>query len=189
MLAITTVALVAMLDVFLGWGIVKSGKNTKSIFGANTTSNYNIFFGTLRACGEEFGWRCYLMPILMAKYSTMQTLFISGVIWALFHIPIMILLTSRNNTKSPTCTWILQGLSVFLDAYVLGWLSIKTNYSLWAAGSYHAAWNFINPIVLGSVYTNTDGIVKGEIWKINGEGLAGCIVTLLMIYLIHVDLS
>ncbi|EDV25295.1 hypothetical protein TrispH2_001700 [Trichoplax sp. H2] len=187
-IAAASIGLVAMLDVFLGWGIIKQSKNSNTIFGPNTISNYGIF-SLLRAFGEEFGWRCYLMPILLAKYNVMETLFISGIIWALFHIPIMILLTARYEVERPLYTWVLQGLSVFLDAYVFGWLSIQTNYSLWAAGSFHAAWNFINPIVLGSVYTNTDGIIKGELWKINGEGLAGCIVSLMMIYLIQLNIS
>ncbi len=42
----------------------------------------------------------------------------------------------------------------------------------------HFIWNRINPLLLGSIYTNTSGWMIGEQWKINGEGLMGCIVYL-----------
>ena len=49
-------------------------------------------------------------------------------------------------------------------------------FSMWAPTMMHFTWNRINPVILGSIYTQTPGKVKGEQWLINGEGLAGCIV-------------
>ncbi len=41
--------------------------------------------------GEEWGWRGYLLPKMMAKYSLPTTLVVSGVIWGLWHAPIIYL--------------------------------------------------------------------------------------------------
>ena len=42
----------------------------------------------------------------------------------------------------------------------------------------HYTWNRLNPVVLGSVYTNRPGKVIGPQWLVNGEGVAGCLATL-----------
>ena len=40
--------------------------------------------------GEEWGWRGYLVPKLSEKFSTIQMLLISGIIWGLWHAPLTI---------------------------------------------------------------------------------------------------
>jgi len=49
-------------------------------------------------------------------------------------------------------------------------------HSLWAASVMHWFWNVYNPLTLGSIYTGAPGRLQGEQWKINGEGLTGCLV-------------
>ena len=39
----------------------------------------------------------------------------------------------------------------------IGWIAIRSNYSLWPAATMHFAWNRINPYLLGSIYTNAPG--------------------------------
>ncbi|HHW29004.1 MAG TPA: hypothetical protein GXX21_05555 [Syntrophomonadaceae bacterium] len=43
----------------------------------------------------------------------------------------------------------------------------------------HSLWNTFNPVLLGSIYFNTPGIVKGDLLLINGEGVIGLIIGLL----------
>lgn len=54
-----------------------------------------IFMGPLlniaTTFGEEWGWRGYLMPKLARRMSITPTLLISGVIWGLWHAPIIAL--------------------------------------------------------------------------------------------------
>lgn len=54
-----------------------------------------IFMGPLlniaTTFGEEWGWRGYLMPKLARRMSITSTLLISGVIWGLWHAPIIAL--------------------------------------------------------------------------------------------------
>ena len=44
------------------------------------------------ACfGEEWGWRGYLLPKLLSRHSVAFALVVSGVIWGLWHAPIIVL--------------------------------------------------------------------------------------------------
>ncbi|KAK3086883.1 hypothetical protein FSP39_024858 [Pinctada imbricata] len=145
--------------------------------------------GYLRATGEEIGWRCYLLPCLLWHFSPPVALLISGVAWGLFHVPVMILLTSLLKPQRPITTIVVQSLSCIEAAFPFGWLAIKCGFSAWPCAVMHALWNRLNPDVLGSIYMQTPGKYKGEQWKINGEGLAGCLVYLPVCALVIYDLS
>lgn len=41
--------------------------------------------------GEEWGWRGYLLPHLLERFPMVPTLFISGLIWGLWHAPLTVL--------------------------------------------------------------------------------------------------
>ncbi|XP_076109189.1 uncharacterized protein LOC143078098 [Mytilus galloprovincialis] len=151
--------------------------------------NSDIIKCFLRAAGEEIGWRCYLLPCLLSMYSPTLALLISGIIWGLFHVPVMILLTYKLKVPRPYLTIFVQSLSCVMMAYLIGWVAVKSKFSLWACSILHCVWNRVNPMILGSIYTQTPGVYNGEQWKINGEGLAGCIVFLPVALLCVYDLS
>lgn len=46
----------------------------------------------ITATGEEWGWRGYLLPKLMEKLTIIPTLLVSGVIWGLWHAPLIAIL-------------------------------------------------------------------------------------------------
>ena len=41
--------------------------------------------------GEEWGWRGYLLPHLLERFSVLPALFISGIIWGIWHAPLTVL--------------------------------------------------------------------------------------------------
>ena len=41
--------------------------------------------------GEEWGWRGYLLPHLLERFSIIPTLLISGIIWGIWHAPITLI--------------------------------------------------------------------------------------------------
>lgn len=47
----------------------------------------DVIFGA----GEEWGWRGYLLPKLLQLHGIIPSVIISGVIWALWHLPLMII--------------------------------------------------------------------------------------------------
>ena len=54
--------------------------------------------------GEEIGWRGYLLPKLMESYSPRVSIIISGVIWGLWHAPI-IAMGHNYGTGYSTAPW------------------------------------------------------------------------------------
>jgi membrane protease YdiL (CAAX protease family) len=163
------------MNHFIGWGQFRRQETTLL---AIHEHNRNLFYGWMRALGEEIGWRSYLLPSLLSHFHPFIALNISGIVWGLYHVPVMILLCNQPQCKVqyPIRTIIVQCLSCWISAFVYGWIGIQCQYSAIPPTMAHFVWNRINPMLLGSIYTNTPGWMNGEQWKINGEGLMGCIV-------------
>jgi uncharacterized protein len=100
-------------------------------------------FGFVRACantlGEEIGWRGFLTPHLTAKLGFRRASLLTGLIWAIWHYPI--LLFADYNVGTPgwyalTCfTVMIVAISV-----VFAWFRLQTG-SLWTATVLHASHN------------------------------------------------
>jgi uncharacterized protein len=100
-------------------------------------------FGMVRsvsaALGEEIGWRGFLVPELYKTTSFTATSLISGIVWSLWHYPILIY--ADYNAGTPT--W--YGLSCFTVmvisiSFVFAWMRLKSG-SLWTAAILHASHN------------------------------------------------
>lgn len=48
------------------------------------------FLNALPCFGEEWGWRGFLVPRLLKRFKVVPTLLISGVIWGLWHAPLIV---------------------------------------------------------------------------------------------------
>nr|WP_320026327.1 type II CAAX endopeptidase family protein [uncultured Acetobacterium sp.] len=73
-----------------------------------TQLTFGIFLGPLlniiTTSGEEIGWRGYLLPKLMEIYSPRVSIVISGIIWGLWHAPI-IAMGHNYGIGYPTAPW------------------------------------------------------------------------------------
>lgn len=49
------------------------------------------FVNLINCFGEEWGWRGYLLPRMLKRFSVVPTLLLSGVIWGLWHAPLTIM--------------------------------------------------------------------------------------------------
>lgn len=89
------------------------------------------------AFGEELGWRGFLVPALR-RWGTWAALLGSGVIWGLWHAPIILL---GYNFGRPDVTGVLlmTGGCVVLGA-LFGWLRLRSA-SIWPAVFAHGAVN------------------------------------------------
>jgi membrane protease YdiL (CAAX protease family) len=98
-----------------------------------------------RSLGEEIGWRGFLVPELSKVVSFSGVGIISGLMWAIYHYPI--LLFADYNAGGPawyglTCFTIM----VVADSFILTWLTLSSR-SLWPAAILHGSHNlFIQSI-------------------------------------------
>ncbi|MEE2036901.1 CPBP family intramembrane metalloprotease [Nocardiopsis sp. CT-R113] len=96
------------------------------------------FINLVPALGEELGWRGWLLPKLM-PLGTLPALLISGVIWGLWHAPLILL--GYNYPDAPG--WLgltaMVGMCILVGT-VFGWLRLRSG-SVWPAALAHAAFN------------------------------------------------
>ncbi len=91
----------------------------------------NIVFTT----GEELGWRGYLLPGLMERFSPRTATLLTGVIWGLWHAP-MIAMGHNYGLNYPGAPW-LGILAMVVFCVVMGslfsWLTLRSGSMLPAA--------------------------------------------------------
>jgi len=95
-------------------------------------------FASLGAAGEEIGWRGYMLTRLIAA-GVPQPLFVSGLIWAAYHFPLI--LTGVYGPSSLASAGVFT-VTVIGVALVSGVLRLRSG-SVWPAVVLHAAWNSI----------------------------------------------
>jgi membrane protease YdiL (CAAX protease family) len=109
------------------------------------TGGVSIFRSMANAIGEEIGWRGFLVPRLYVRYGFTVTSVVTGLIWGLWHYPILLFADYNSGTPS----W--YALSCFTVMTVSGsfmytWFRIRSG-SLWTAVLLHASHNlFIQSI-------------------------------------------
>eukprot|EP01084_Bolivina_argentea_P170569 295565_1 len=180
------VVLSVAIGVICGWTTMNKSKNIEKK--AVHEHNKNPLSGFIRAGGEELGFRCLLLPKLLKIYGAKHFFFVSsicGILWALSHLMLMIILTEKFKTPNRWKIIIFQFISIYVHTFFINWLGWLSSYSWFVVTTAHFTFNQINPMFLGSVYTNKYGKFKGELWKINGEGLAGCFVGIIYILVIY----
>ena len=100
----------------------------------------NLIPNMIMTLGEEIGWRGYLVPQLISRFSFGKTAIISGLIWGSWHLPAIL---SGNYGPDSIPIWfklICFGIMVLATATILAWIRLKSN-SLWPAVAFHAVHN------------------------------------------------
>ena len=112
---------------------------------------------SIAALGEEIGWRGFLVPELAKKLTFKSTAIVSGLIWAVWHYPIIIWADYSKDIPAwfalPIVTVMFVGMST-----VMAWIRLKSG-SLWGAVIFHASHNLFIQAVFGQLtikneYTN-----------------------------------
>lgn len=91
------------------------------------------------ALGEEIGWRGFLVPILFKELGYTKTSFIVGIIWAVWHYPILLYTDYNSNTPAwygLTCFTV----GVIATSFISTWFRIKSG-NIWTATLIHATHN------------------------------------------------
>lgn len=91
------------------------------------------------ALGEEIGWRGFLVPELYKTMGYTKTSLLTGIIWSIWHYPILIFADYNSGTPAwygLTCFTVM----VISISFVFTWYRIQSN-SLWTAVLLHASHN------------------------------------------------
>ncbi len=101
------------------------------------------------AMGEEYGWRAFLFDKLYTYIGLITAIIVSGVIWGLWHIPIVVLLKFKTEFHEPVISSIQYILFCLILAIPESILLMKTNSILPVAvfhGSINAIWRITEPL-------------------------------------------
>jgi membrane protease YdiL (CAAX protease family) len=124
--------------------------------------------------GEEIGWRGFLVPELAKRHGFVATALISGIIWALWHYPILLL--GSYHSRTPVWYYLpLFTVTVTTINFLWTWMRLKSG-SIWPCVFLHAAHNtfiqrFFDPLTVFNTKT----------WYVATEfGAALTVVSILM---------
>lgn len=87
--------------------------------------------------GEEFGWRGYALPRLLAGHSALVATLILGSLWCLWHLPAFFI----AGTGQSTIPFLLFALGGLAFSFTFTWFYIRTGGSILIALLLHAAIN------------------------------------------------
>jgi uncharacterized protein len=126
------------------------------------TATIGVITGSATVLGEEIGWRGFLVPELAKRHGFTATAAISGLIWAIWHYPLLLL----GDYHPATPVWFylpLFTVTVPLVGFAWTWMRLKSG-SLWPCVVLHAAHNtfiqrFFDPM---TVYDQRTPYVAGE---------------------------
>jgi hypothetical protein len=90
---------------------------------------------------EEFGWRGYVLPRFQAKWNALVSSLVLGVIWGVWHLPLIKAGMSFTNSVAELILW------QTLVAIFFTWVFNDTNGSILAVVLFHAMANCSSDIV------------------------------------------
>lgn len=118
------------------------------------------------ALGEEIGWRGFLVPELFKSVGFTGAAFISGIVWACWHYPILI----WGDYNAGTPAW--YGLACFTVlvvaiSFVFAWMRLRSG-SLWVGALLHASHN----LYVQDIFTPLTRNIGKTAWFIDEFGAA-----------------
>jgi uncharacterized protein len=129
---------------------------------------YELLF----ALGEELGWRGYMLTRLV-KAEVPRPVLVTGIIWALWHMPIIFggVYLTDNGGSTPVIA-VLFALSILLQNQVICRLRL-TSGSVWPCVAYHAVWNSVIQAALAPATSGSHAW-----WLVGEQGIILLVVNL-----------
>jgi membrane protease YdiL (CAAX protease family) len=139
----------AGVGIASGPWLLGTGEQNWLTFAVNvvlTTIAYAVM-SSLATVGEELGWRGFLQPVLIEKLGTTPGIAVLGLVWALWHLPIM--LAGYNYPEHPILGALLLFPALLVGAsFLLAWITIRAG-SLWPAVLLHGSINSVYHAMIG----------------------------------------
>ncbi len=120
---------------FVGWGRINREFSVDIV----RFLTIGILFSLLFALGEEIGWRGYLVPQLSKAMSFTSVCFISGIVWSVWHYPLIIFSGYHGGTPV-LFSLICFTLMVTGTSFAYAWLRLISG-SVWTGMFLHAMHN------------------------------------------------
>jgi len=140
--------------------------------GLMLTATMGAAMGLVSATGEEIGWRGLLVPEL-AKIATFRTTaLVSGVIWAGFHMPLMIGADYHGQGTPIAYSLLCFSAMIVALSVIMAWITLRSG-SLWPAALLHATHN----LFIQAVFDNATVNRPATAW-VTGEFGIGLVVTI-----------
>ena len=94
----------------------------------------------LFSLGEEIGWRGLFVPELAKMTNFTKTALISGVVWAAWHMPVILFADYHNGSTPVSFAAVCFALMIVVISFPFAWLTLKSR-SLWTAVLLHTTHN------------------------------------------------
>jgi uncharacterized protein len=107
--------------------------------------------------GEEIGWRGFLTPRLTSMTGFILATLITGMIWASWHLPILVLsdYNGGGDTRFEIASFVVMVVSF---SAVFAWLRLASG-SLWPAATMHASHNLFIQNIFDPLTVRGDGAI------------------------------
>lgn len=125
----------------------------QGVGGLVNSLSIGVITALITAAGEEIGWRGLLVPQLARTNSFARTGLISGIIWGLWHVPLII----GGGYSSGAPTWFAVSAFMVLItgmSFAFAWVRLASG-SIWAAALMHSVHNSFIQSFLDKVTVNT----------------------------------
>src|SRR5262249_4696033 len=130
-----------------------------------------VVIGSLRALGEEIGWRGFLHARLREQ-NISHPYILTGIIWGLWHLP-LILFADYATSDLPYLSALLFMITITANSVFMGWIKEKSGtiwpaalahgvHNVWIAGVYPA---FIKKGVLDTYFGGESGVFIAIIYS------------------------
>jgi len=116
------------------------------------------------AFGEELGWRGFLVPELYKHVNFTKTALISGLIFSVFHYPLIIGLEAEELGVNTAYLLLMATVGGIGLSTIMAWLRLKSG-SVWTAVLMHAGLNAYNQGVFQNLTETTSNLtnyISGE---------------------------
>jgi membrane protease YdiL (CAAX protease family) len=109
-------------------------------FDVGDFSTTSLILGVL-VVGEELGWRSYLLPRLLERYTALTASLMVGALWGLWHLAVFLTPAFPHSERSFT----LFMISTTVYSVWFTWLFLGTRGSVLLATLFHASLNIFSP--------------------------------------------